>query len=234
MKKQIIRALFCNLALVLIAVMIGGVCFFNLETTPVSTEENVYRSGNAEHSVSLMFNVYWGTEEVYEILDLLDKYGAKSTFFIGGSWADDNISCVKEILKRGHEIGSHGYFHKDGDKLSLSENKEEIALCHKLILLATGYEMRLFAPPSGAYGDDTLKAAEELGYKVILWSKDTVDWRDRDASVIYARAKDARGGDFVLMHPTKETVVALEGVLKYYKKEGLSAVTVSENLGYGG
>ena len=234
MKKQRIRAFLCNIALVMIAAMIGGVCFFRLETTPVSTEENIYRSGNAERSVSLMFNVYWGGEEVLKILDVLDKYGAKSTFFIGGSWADDNISCVKEIIRRGHEIGSHGYFHKDGDQLTLAQNKEEIILCHRLILLATGYEMRLFAPPSGAYGDNTLKAAEELGYKVILWSKDTIDWRDRDANLIYERAKDAHGGDFILMHPTEQTVIALEGLLKHYKKTGLSAVTVSENLGYGG
>ena len=54
-----------------------------------------------------MFNVYWGTDEIYQILDILDQYTVKSTFFIGGCWADDNVACLREIVRRGHELGNH-------------------------------------------------------------------------------------------------------------------------------
>ena len=123
-------------------------------------------------------------------------------------------------------FGSQGHAH--------AENLAEMQHCQDLISLMTGYEMKLFAPPSGAYGNDTLQAAADMGYKVILWSRDTVDWRDKDSKLVYERATSAKGGDFVLMHPMEYTADALDGILKYYQKNGFSAVTVSENLGYGG
>ena len=67
--------------------------------------------------------------------------------------------------------------------------------------------------------------------KTILWSKDTIDWRDKDEGKIYTRAtKNAVKGDFVLMHPTKATTGALDDILKYYQTLNLQLVTVSENL----
>ena len=67
--------------------------------------------------------------------------------------------------------------------------------------------------------------------KTILWSKDTIDWRDQDEYKIYTRAtKEVKNGDFVLMHPTKKTVEALDDILQYYKKINLTPITVSQNL----
>ena len=89
----------------------------------------------------------------------------------------------------------------------------------------------MFAPPSGAYNKHTINACRNLGYKVIMWSKDTIDWRDKDANLIYTRAtKNAKGGDLVLMHPTKATAEALPNILKSYQNNQLRAVTVTENI----
>ncbi|MBO5525189.1 MAG: polysaccharide deacetylase family protein [Clostridia bacterium] len=220
-----------NGILAMVILFIGTVCFSSVTLAVTSSEDNVYRTG--KESVSLMFNVYWGTKEVYEILDILDKFSVKSTFFVGGCWADDNVTCVREILSRGHELGNHGYFHKT-EQMSVSENTQEIEHTHNLIALTTGYRMKLFAPPSGAYTNETIKAATSLGYYVILWSKDTVDWRDKKASIIYERATKAVAGDLVLMHPMEGTVEALANILSDYKARGLSVTTVSENLGMGG
>ncbi len=196
-------------------------------------EVGVYRSAGRENNngVSLLFNVYWGTEEVYQILDILKEKNAKATFFIGGCWADDNVECLRAIYVEGHEIGNHGYFHKDHSKLNVSDNEKEIASCNRFIELAIGENITLFAPPSGAYGNDALSACKTLGMKTILWSRDTIDWRDKDTALIYKRAtKDIQGGEFVLMHPMKNTVEALGDILDYYTEKSLSAVTVSENL----
>jgi peptidoglycan/xylan/chitin deacetylase (PgdA/CDA1 family) len=90
----------------------------------------------------------------------------------------------------------------------------------------------LFAPPSGAFNDATLSACEKLGLKTIMWSRDTIDWRDDDVNLIYSRAtKKLQIGEFVLMHPKDVTVKALPKILQYIKDNGLSAVTVSYNLG---
>ena len=193
---------------------------------------NLYYRAENGSGVSLMFNVYEHTENVLKILDILDEYESKSTFFIGGSWADDNVDCVREIYGRGHEIASHGYFHKDHSRMTVEKNLEEIRPSVKLLNMICNYNVTLFAPPSGAFCEATLNACISLGLKVIMWSRDTIDWRDKDVGVIYSRATENLGkGEFVLMHPTDCTVTALPKILTYIRDNGLSAVTVSQNLG---
>ena len=115
--------------------------------------------------------------------------------------------------------------------LGYDGNIKEIADSVQFLSLVTGEAVTLFAPPSGAYDEDTVSAAEALGLKTILWSKDTIDWRDKDADTCFLRAtKDVTAGDFILMHPMTHTLEALPRILETYEKQGLRAVTVSENL----
>lgn len=232
MKKFSSRAvaILTNCALSLILIAVAAVCFLPSPSAAVGIEDRVIRKGTSENGVSLMVNVYWGTEEVEKMLAVFEEYGARATFFLGGSWADDNVSCVKEIMEKGHEIGSHGYFHLSHDKLDFEENVREIRASVEFLSLVTHRPVTLFAPPSGAYGDAAVRAAESMDLKTILWSKDTVDWRDQSAELVFSRATDVGGGDFVLMHPMAHTVEALPRILENYRARGLSAITVSENL----
>ena len=92
--------------------------------------------------------------------------------------------------------------------------------------------MNLFAPPSGAYNSTTIDVADELGYKTIMWSKDTIDWRDKDTDIIFQRAtNNVTGGDLILMHPTEATLEALPKILDYYRSNNLTVCTVSQNIG---
>lgn len=223
-----------NVVLGALLLSVGFACLFPTSAT-VSTEGgelDVYRSAGKDTGyVSLMFNVYWGTEEVFDILQILEANQAKATFFIGGCWADDNVDCLKAIYAAGHELGNHGYFHKDHKNLSQADNEKEIQTCNRFVALSTGVTPTLFAPPSGSYGKTCLSVCEALGMKTILWSRDTIDWRDKDADLVYKRAtKDIKGGEFVLMHPMAHTVKALDKILKYYESCNLKAVTVSQNL----
>lgn len=225
-----------NIVLSVLVLSVGSLCLSTDERS-VQTESGnyqIYRSASENAvGVSLMFNVYQNTKEVERILGVLENYQAKATFFIGGCWADDNVECLKAIDAAGHEIGNHGYFHKAHEKLNFNDNKKEIQSCNQFIELAIGKKVTLFAPPSGAYCEYTLSACQELQMKTVLWSRDTIDWRDHDASLIYTRAtKDIKKGEFVLMHPTSATVDALGDILKFYQAQNLQAVTVSENLGF--
>lgn len=234
MKKLSSRAVAAvtNAVLAIVLIVIGTVCFFPSAQSVSSVEEKAIYKGQSEDGVSLMFNVYWGTEEVCGILDVLEEYGAKATFFIGGSWADDNVSVLKTIRDKGHEIGTHGYFHRDHSTLNREQNIDEIRRSVEFIALAADVTVTLFAPPSGAFNDTVLDAAESMGLKTILWSKDTIDWRDKNKSDCYTRAtKDVKGGDLILMHPMEHTLAALPEILSYYKQQGLRAITVSENIG---
>ena len=233
MKGKVI-SLLVNIALCLIVTVTCVVGFVGGNATAVSSDgENVFYS--AKHNpkgVSLMFNVYQNTQNVYAILDILDEYNAKATFFLGGSWADDNVDCVRAIASRGHEVGSHGYFHKSHDKMNYEQNLAEIRTSVKLLNAILGSEICLFAPPSGAFNDNTVNASASLGLKTIMWSRDTIDWRDSDTAICFSRAtENLEIGEFILMHPMDVTVKALPNILNYVREKGLNAVTVSYNIG---
>ncbi len=194
--------------------------------------ENVIYNGNRDtNKVAVMFNVYWGTEYIEDILTVLDNYQIKSTFFVGGQWVEKNLNVLELIISKGHEIGNHGYFHKDQEYLDYQQNYEEIKVNHDLVNVNTGISMNLFAPPSGSFNKATIDSASALGYKTIMWSKDTIDWRDKDANLIFNRAtNNITGGDLILAHPTEKTLQALPLILEYYKINNLYATTVSDCL----
>jgi peptidoglycan/xylan/chitin deacetylase (PgdA/CDA1 family) len=221
-----------NLVLVtIVAALLFGSLIGMGAVTAGGKNKAVYQGNTAEPRVSLMINVYWGTEYLDEMLRVLEAYDVKITFFLGGSWAAANSEIVLKMVQKGHELGNHGYSHKDHKKLSLKQNTDEIAVTGKLIQTLTGTAPLLFAPPSGSMGEAMFTACAELGYKVIMWSKDTVDWRDKDEDIVFKRAtKNLQNGDLILMHPTAHTLKALPKILNHYKTSNFRAVTVSENL----
>lgn len=233
MKTKILTAVI-NLFLCAVLVFTASVGLSSVKTTQVSADyKNLFYGANIDtDGVCLTFNVYERTDNVYKILNVLESFRAKATFFIGGCWADDNVDCVREIYSRGHELGSHGYFHRSHDKMSTLQNLREIEPSVRLINAICLNDVKLFAPPSGAFNDNTLIACERLNLKVIMWSRDTIDWRDKDASIIFERAtKNLQFGEFILMHPTDATVIALENILKYLADNGIRTYTISQCIG---
>ncbi len=228
------KTLFTDIILVLAFCAVFAVSFFPQSSVPIyggKTVGAIYNGNREKNCVSLMFNVYENTETVNAIIDLLNERGVKATFFVGGCWADDNAETLIKIAENGHETGNHGYFHKDHAALDYDKNREEILLTGKITQALSGVTPVLFAPPSGSFSDDTLEAAFDLGYKVIMWSKDTIDWRDKDVKKVFDRATNGvTNGDLILMHPKEHTLAALPDILDYYEKAGLKAVTVSENI----
>lgn len=204
----------------------------NLQTVfGTNTNSAIYYGNRNSNKVSLMINVYWGTEFLPDMLEVLNAYDVKTTFFVGGQWVEKEPEMLKQIVADGHEIGNHGYFHRDHDKLSYNQNKEEINVCHTVVKNLTNLNMNLFAPPSGAFNNTTLNVAAELGYKTIMWSKDTIDWRDKDEELVFERAtKNVAGGDLILMHPTSHTLSALPRILENYKTNNIVTTTVSNVL----
>lgn len=229
MKKSLFKA---NVVIILMLFVLVGLAISNANALNVKADARVIYAGNSQNNnVCFMFNVYQGNEYVMDILDILDKYQVKTTFFIGGCWASKNMEVVKEIYTRGHEIANHGFFHKDQDSLNFDQNVQEIKLCGDLISKNLGVEMNLFAPPSGAYNKTTVDAAESLNYKTIMWTHDTIDWRDQDADLIFKRAtKNLANGDLVLMHPTAKSVEALTNILSFAVNNGFQPNTVSNTI----
>lgn len=221
----------CVIAFAVLAVALGGA--YTVGALPVSAAKNRgIRQGNvAERRITLMVNVYWGEEYLPDMLDIFQKEGVRTTFFVGGSWVAKHPDLLKRMVADGHEIGNHGYLHKGCKNLSLTANREEILLCHRLVKEYTGVEMNLFAPPSGELGDNMFTVCEQENYKVILWSRDTIDWRDKDRDTVLKRVvSDPQNGDFVLMHPTAHSLAALPEMIQKLKEKNFEITTVSQNL----
>ena len=232
MKKRTL--IITNILLLIIVLGVSTVAFIPKKVQSINGGQSydaIYNGNRVNTNVSLMFNVYENTQVVSDIVSILNKNGVTATFFVGGCWADDNAETLKYIVNSGHELGNHGYFHKDHKNLSENENRREILDNNNIIRALTGVNMTLFAPPSGSFSKTTLKVAYSLGYKTIMWSKDTIDWRDSDKSLIIKRAtSNLENGDLILMHPKEHTLLALEEIISTIKGQGYSIVSVSKNI----
>ena len=232
MKKR--TFIITNALLILIVLGVLSVAFLPKKVQSINGGQSygaIYNGNRQFSNVSLMINVYENAEVVKQMVSVLNENEVTATFFVGGCWADDNLETLKLIVNSGHELGNHGYFHKDHKNLNESQNRREILDNNNVIRALTGVNMTLFAPPSGSYSKTTLKVAYNLGYKTIMWSKDTIDWRDSDKSLILKRAtSNLENGDLILMHPKQHTLDALPQIISKIKEQGFSIVSVSKNV----
>lgn len=193
-----------------------------------------YSAQGAQGRCALMFNVYQNGEQVRRIADILEKYGVRASFFIGGSWAeasDENASIVLELYQEGHDIGNHGYLHRLPTQVGEGTTREEIRKTDAALTAITGERPTLYAPPSGDFNARTVEIAAEEGYVTVLWSADTIDWRDHDAALITSRALEkVTDGGFILMHPTQQTADALPAIIEGLARQGYAMDTVSALL----
>ncbi len=191
----------------------------------------IRKAENAEGQVAFLCNVDWGEEYLPQMMEILESKGCSATFFLTGRWAEKNPDMVKTLEASDFEIGNHGYQHKNYSTLSRDANREQIQKAEDAIVAAGASPSKLFAPPSGDHGQQTLEAASALGYETILWSLDTIDWRDKDASVLVQRIlKNPSDGDFILMHPTEQTVAALPQIIDGLQEKGFEIRCVSDLL----
>jgi polysaccharide deacetylase family sporulation protein PdaB len=181
-------------------------------------------------AVSLTFDAAYGNEQTIQLLDTLDEYGVKATFFLCGIWVEDNLELTKEISKRGHEIGTHSFSHPDMAKISAESIKKELTDSSGLIKQTIGKEVPLFRAPFGSYNDRLIKTATELGYYTIQWDVDSIDWKGYSATNIAARVlKKVKSGSIVLFHNDAKYVLGgIRIIADKLKKDGYEFRTVSD------
>lgn len=222
-----------TIILILIALLLIGLILFLLFSSNVKdvfNEDILYKGTRDEKIVVFACNIDWGNEHIPNMLQILRDNDIKISFFPTGRWAKENPDLIKSIDEDNHEIGNHGYNHVDYDKLSYDKNKEEILKAHNTLLDITGKSPKYFAPPSGAFNDETVKAAKDLGYKLVLWSIDTIDWReDSTKDVIINRIESKiHNSAIILMHPTQETVNALPEIINSLFQKGYKIGTIGD------
>ncbi|WP_235550025.1 polysaccharide deacetylase family protein [Paenibacillus sp. Soil766] len=190
----------------------------------------VYKGNSKKPMVSFMINVAWGNEFLDSMLETLRKENVRATFFFDGSWLKKNTEMAKRILSEGHEVSNHAYSHKDMRTISRSKAVEEISKTEDL-LKQLGVKNSLFAPPSGYFNQETIQVASEFKLQTVLWTFDTIDWKNPGAARILERlSNNVEPGTLILMHPTVSSRDALPGMISLVKKKGLVLGTVTDLL----
>lgn len=191
----------------------------------------IYRGHPDKPMVTFIINVAWGNEYLSDMLATLKKHHVKASFFLEGNWVKKNPDLAKLIVSAGHEVGNHSYSHPDMAKLTASQAREQIVRTNEIIEAATGQKCKWFAPPSGSYRDETVKIADQLKMKTVMWTVDTIDWQKPSPDVLINRVISKIGnGSMVLMHPTEATAKSLSRLITLIEKKNLEIGTVSELL----
>ncbi|WP_299098634.1 polysaccharide deacetylase family protein [uncultured Winogradskyella sp.] len=178
------------------------------------------------------------------VLDLLNKFDAKATFFCIGSNIDKHPDIFNTIIKEGHSIGNHTYNHLKGwkhkTKVYLNDIEDTQALINRNISLITNKDanslsrVKLFRPPYGKFKSKQSKLIQNLGYKIILWDVLSYDW-DKSISeeaclnnVITA----AKEGSIIVFHDSIKAFpnlkYALPKVLEHFSNQGFRFKRINE------
>lgn len=233
LKAFFTAALFLGAALGTGNVFADKICDYEFES---GKGHLIVGNRNAGKCVALTFDD--GPHKTYtpEILDILDEYGAKATFFIVGRNAEENPDIVLDAYRRGHEIGNHTYTHPNLKNLSAEKRLEEIQKTQEILTDITGEAPRLFRPPGGYVSNSIIEELDALDCSAVLWSwrQDTRDWACPGVDcVVSGVLKNLRDGDIILFHDynagkNSPTPQALRRILKSLSDDGYRFVTVSE------
>lgn len=182
---------------------------------------------------------------------MLDKEGVKATFFILARTLDPvacpqwqkNQQTLREMVKRGHLMGSHSYNHPNFVNVGGWAAEQDMKKADELFKKVLGFYPRLMRPPEGAINKDIAESLHKNGFHIINWSHDTNDWRyvnsnpGRSLQYVKSRVpnklKSTEGDSVILLqHDTYEgTVKVQQDIIRVLKAKGYRFVTADECIG---
>lgn len=193
----------------------------------------VYSVDRADKKIALTIDAAWEDDKTAFILETLERYDVKATFFLCGVWVEEYPEQVKAIAEKGHEIGNHSLTHPHMSKLSAAEIQKEITMLDDTIEQLTGKRCTLFRAPFGEYNDTVITAVRDIGYEPIQWNIDTVDWKEERSTdtILNAVLPRLANGSIILCHNNGYKIKEyLPELLETALADGYEFVTVSELL----
>ncbi len=224
------------LASAMALLLLLGACYVGkvdgLEVMARKRDLPIYSVDRDDNKIAISFDAAWGGDKTEKILDILDEYGVKTTFFLVDIWTQRFPELVKLIDARGHEIGNHSTSHKEMSKQNEQEIIKELKVASDEIEKLIGKPTTLFRPPYGDYDNLVVATARQQGYQTVQWSVDSLDWKNKGVEDMISRAtRNVKSGDIVLFHnDSKYIVESLPSILAAYRDKGLEVVMISELL----
>lgn len=195
--------------------------------TPIHTAPQNNTAQCSGKCIALTFDDGPGAHTM-RLLDTLDAYHAKATFFVIGEKVAAHHAILQQQAARGHQIGNHSWHHPDLTSLAPSNVANEISQTNRAIHAAIKQTPTVMRPPYGAINASVSQQLQTFGMSSVLWSVDTRDWADRDSNIVCSRAvSNARAGAIILFHDIHPTSVdAIPCVLDALSKQGFTFVTI--------
>lgn len=168
-----------------------------------------------------------------KIIDVLNKYDIRATFFVLGSRAINNKDILKKMVDSGMEIGNHTYNHLLLTKYDENKIRSEIEDTSEVIYSATKKRPKLLRP---SYGSVNNKIKKVANMPIIIWDIDTLDWKYHNSKRITSRVVNkVRDGDIILMHDIySASLNALSNIIPILQDNGYEFVTIDELFYYKG
>lgn len=190
----------------------------------------IYKGNPNKKMVSLTFDATYGDNQTHKLLQILRENNIKATFFLSGIWLINYPHLVRAIASEGHEIGNHSLTHPHLPQIPLTEVSNQVMRTEALIKNISGLDPYLFRPPYGEYNQAILNILASLGYVTIMWTIDSLDWKEPGVEQITSRIVDnVEPGAIILMHQASaQTAEALPAIISGIKEKGYSFGTVTQ------
>lgn len=165
----------------IVGVLLAAVLIFSAVCNPAfvgasATERQlpVYCVQRDGKYCSLTFDAAWGNEDTQQLIDILDTYGVKASFFVVGDWAEKFPESVKALHDAGHEVMNHSNHHDHFNQLSTDQIIADLNACNDKIEAITGVRPSLFRCPYGEYDDHVIAAVNSIGMTAVQWDVETL------------------------------------------------------------
>jgi peptidoglycan-N-acetylmuramic acid deacetylase len=186
-----------------------------------------YIDDSGDKVIYLTFDNGYEEGHTSKILDVLKEKNVPATFFITGHYVKSQPDLLKRMVREGHIIGNHTFYHpEDLTALPKEKIKKELNDLEKAVADITKQDsMKFLRPPKGVFSERTLSVAKELGYIHMFWSLAFVDWNRHDErgwQQAYEQViKQVHPGAVVLLHTvSKDNADALEHLIDELRKRG--------------
>lgn len=189
-----------------------------------------YGGARNQKLIALTFDDGPRESTTQRLLEILDEYDAKATFYLQGTQVERFPGLTRKIAEQGHEIGNHTFFHSNLTTVSDEDLRNELIFANRVIEEAAGVVPATFRPPGGKKDERVIRASVDLGMVVAMWTINPIDYtRPSSSNISTLILNQARNGSVVLLHEGVEpTVEMLPGLLKALQYDGFRFVTVSE------
>lgn len=227
----------------------AGVAFYGGQVpTAQIYGKTVCRVPSASRKMAITFDDGPNPKQTPELMQILERYDAKATFFLIGQWAEREPELIRELEAAGHAVGNHTYTHPTMPAKSAKTIREELRRCRAAVEASgvgfTPLDGRpMMRPPYGRRRPGTLRTLRQEGYVPVTWSITGWDWLEKTtADKIAKRCAKSGDGDIILLHDGSDigpaydrsrSLAAAEATLRRFTEQGFQFVTVPQLVAAG-